>query len=76
MGRYDSFVVRIWSSAPERMHGRIEHVSSRESLVFHDLADIIAFIQRYVTKREAPEVPVAQANEISDEQDVSKGNGE
>ncbi len=48
MGYYNSFVIRIWTDGRKRMHGRIEHVASRESLVFLDVASVVDFIQEHL----------------------------
>lgn len=44
MGYYNSFVIRIWSDERGRMHGKIEHVASHESLIFLDPEGIVEFI--------------------------------
>ncbi len=45
MGHYNSFIVRLWSDDHGRLHGTIEHVATRQSLVFLDLDAIPGFIR-------------------------------
>ncbi len=58
----NTFVVRFWwdmggtdSNAPQRWHGRIDHVQSGENIAFIDAREMLAFLERYVTplQREA-----------------------
>lgn len=48
MSGYNSFVLRIWSGDRGELRGTIEHVASRESLVFHDLQALIPFIRSWL----------------------------
>ncbi len=45
VGHYNSFIVRLWSDDRGRLHGTIEHVATRQSLVFLDLDAIPGFIR-------------------------------
>ena len=48
-GQYDSFVVRVWSQADGGLtHGRVTHVSSRETLTFRAIDDLITFMLLHV----------------------------
>ncbi len=47
MGRYNTFVVRIWSN-DGRMHGTIQHTRSRERLAFVEMEEILAFIRSHL----------------------------
>ena len=48
MGYYNSFVVRIWTNEQGRSRGHIEHVGSRDSLVFLAPEAIIDFIYAHL----------------------------
>ena len=47
--RMETFVVRIWSEAPERerraLHGVVEHVGSGEATSFASAEQLLAFLQ-------------------------------
>ncbi len=45
VGHYNSFIVRLWSDDHGRLHGTIEHVATRQSLVFLDVDAIPGFIR-------------------------------
>ena len=45
MGRYNSFIVRVWTDGDGRLRGKIEHVITRESLTFSELEPIVGFIR-------------------------------
>ncbi len=51
-GTYNSFIVRIWTDDNGRMRGRIEHVTTRESLIFLDLDPMLGFISSRVIPAE------------------------
>ena len=48
MGYYNSFVLRVWSDGRGALRGRIEHVGSRDSLVFADLGRIVGFLRAHL----------------------------
>jgi len=56
-GRYDSFVVRIWSRQGGNLHGRVEHAATRDSAVFKDLQALIAFVESHL-REDADEAEV------------------
>ncbi len=59
-GRYDAFVVRIWSRLGSSLHGRVEHAGTRDAAVFKDLQALIAFIESHL-REEADEADVDPA---------------
>lgn len=58
----NTFVVRFWrewrtADDTEQMpgwRGRIEHVQSGEGMMFRDLCQLLAFIERYITPVSSP----------------------
>jgi hypothetical protein len=48
MGHYSSFVVRLWLDDRGQVRGRIEHVSSRDSLAFVELEGVVAFMRAHI----------------------------
>lgn len=48
MGHYNSFIVRIWSGEQGRLRGHIEHVATRDKLIFLDPDAITEFIREHV----------------------------
>lgn len=49
MGYYNSFVVRIWSDEQGLSRGSIEHVSTRDNLVFSDPTAVVEFIRLHLS---------------------------
>jgi hypothetical protein len=60
-GRYDSFVLRVFSRAEDRhvVHGEVTHVSSRRTRHFTDLDSALAFIVAQMGA-DAPELEPAE----------------
>ena len=58
-GRYDSFVVRVFSRGPTNslVHGQVTHVATRRTLRFTELPPVLSFILTQVGQR-----PTAGAN--------------
>lgn len=48
MGYYNSFVVRIWSDDRGRLRGKIEHVTSRATMVFVVPEAVVGFIRGHL----------------------------
>ncbi len=58
MGRYNSFIVRVWTDGNGRLRGKIEHVTTHESLIFLELEPIVGFIRsRLARGADAAAVP-------------------
>jgi hypothetical protein len=71
-GRYQSFVVRVWSSesADATLRGQITHVASHQTVGFTDLQHVLAFIQLHLEPGPAEvgstsELPAAAPEETS-----------
>jgi hypothetical protein len=52
-GRYDSFVVRVFSRGPANslVHGQVTHVATRRMLRFTELDGVVSFILTQVGQR-------------------------
>ena len=57
MGQYQTFIVRIWTSAAEdSVRGHIQHISSQRGAYFRDSEKMLQFIREFV---EPAALPVA-----------------
>ncbi len=81
VGHYNSFIVRLWSDDHGRLHGTIEHVATRQSLVFLDLDAIPGFIRSRLSPLSEPFVqaqvmpgPIDPDLEPSDDGESSNTN--
>jgi hypothetical protein len=64
MGHYDSFVVRVWVDDMEDItRGYIQHVSTQETMHFHDLDKINEFILSHIN---------VQCGDLEEEQTVDE----
>ncbi len=52
MGRYTTFVIRIWSNKEGRMHGTIQRTGSQDRLAFASLESILAFVRSHLDMTE------------------------
>ena len=52
---YSTFIVRIWPSDSNGLHGEITHVASQEKRVFRDLNLVVEFMVEYARRFEGPE---------------------
>ena len=75
-GRYQSFIVRVWSSdsADATLRGQITHVASHQTVGFTDLQRVLAFIQLHLKPGEA-EIGVTLEGKASRPEDASSGDG-
>lgn len=54
MGKYHSFVMRIWMDDRGQLKGKIEHVGSHETLSFKDLSRMLRFVRSHVAPPAEP----------------------
>ena len=45
-GRYETFVVRIWSRAGEMVHGQVIDITTRETRYFRNPGQLVALLLR------------------------------
>ena len=56
MGKYSSFVIKIWTDEKQGVsRGQIQHVGSDELLRFVDMQKMIAFIDSHLDASEHPQ---------------------
>ena len=55
MPDYSTFIVRIWPSDSNGLHGEITHVASQQKRVFRDLNLVVDFMAEYARRFEGPE---------------------
>lgn len=48
MGRYDSFVIRVWTDEHGRARGSIQHLRSADRLAFVSPEAVVGFIQAHL----------------------------
>lgn len=54
MGRYETFVIRLWAEEDGGFeHGEIRHVTSDKGLRFRRVQDAFNFIQRFAAPRQS-----------------------
>jgi hypothetical protein len=75
-GRYQSFIVRVWSgeSADATLRGQITHVASHQTVGFTDLQRVLSFIQLHLKPGEA-EIGVTLEEKASRPEDETSGGG-
>ncbi len=76
VGHYNSFIVRLWSDDHGRLHGTIEHVATRQSLVFLDLDAIPGFIRARLSAPMTEMILPAQVMPLPADPDLDSGDGE
>lgn len=65
VGRYSSFVIRVWSRNGQVVQGEITHVATGDSVRFRNIERMIAFIRAHVgplidESTEPPEQPTQE----------------
>jgi hypothetical protein len=68
MGRYHSFVVRIWVTEHGEFRGKVEHLASHVSIAFLDFPALLQFMQQQIQ-------PAACGNETCAEYDQRVTDG-
>jgi hypothetical protein len=63
MSTYNSFIVRIWSNGGRALHGRIQHVTTREQRDFRDLTQVLEFIVERLHRTERRPDPLGTDDE-------------
>lgn len=49
MGRYETFVVRLWTDGSEELvRGHVQHVATRRGVYFRDAVKMLEFIGEYL----------------------------
>ncbi len=79
--RYASFLVRFWREAGDpgagdeavTSRGWVQHVPSGESTYFHRLADLLAFMERWVGALPLGDAPPRPAPEPGSTDDGAQG---
>lgn len=68
MGRYHSFVIRIWVTEHGEFRGKVEHLASHMSIAFLDFPALLQFMQQQIQ-------PAACGTEMGAEYDQRATDG-